>query len=57
MENIQSKLFYVFIWFKSIEKIVLQIKSDFLQLKSYMSKVDSGCINPLIICNNNQCVP
>jgi hypothetical protein len=32
MENIQSKLFYVFIWFKSIEKIVLQIKSDFLQL-------------------------
>jgi hypothetical protein len=52
MENIQSKLFCAFIWFKSIEKMVLQMKSGFLQLKSPMSKVDSGCINPLITCNS-----
>jgi hypothetical protein len=43
MENIQSKLRFsgpcAFIWFKNIEKMLLQITSGFLQLKSTIGHV------------------
>jgi hypothetical protein len=50
--SIQTMIFWslcAFIWFKNIEKMLLQMTSGFLQLES--TKLGTGCKDTLVICN------